>query len=203
MRLNIVKLTRTNQTMMNVSDIFSLRKRNCKLLTMMPTKIFFKTRNFVNFKWIRAKSYMPFGSVGSTRQASTSHYVQCYSSVFKRGCEPVTIPIDRNLLSACGNENSSFWSKYYVLCFLVKLIFDMQTVHGRLHSFSTHGRLFMTRKCRKFLETENISNWRGKYYCVLAKYHCNPYGWDFYSTRWSYYKELLTASYIIGQQTIN
>ena len=30
---------------------------------MMPTKIFFKTRNFVNFKWIRAKSYMPFGSV--------------------------------------------------------------------------------------------------------------------------------------------
>ena len=121
MRLNIVKLTRTNQTWMNVSDIFSLRKRNCKLLTMMRTKIFFKTCNFVNFKWIRAKSNMPFGSVGSTRQASTSHFVQCYPSVFKRGFEPVTLPIYRNVLKCLWQWKWFILKQVLCVMFLGKL----------------------------------------------------------------------------------
>ena len=43
--------------------------------------------------------------------------------------------------------------------FLIKLTFDMLTVRGQQHSFSTHERMFLW-KCQDF-ETENVSTWGG------------------------------------------
>ena len=45
------------------------------------------------------------------------------------------------------------------LIFEVKLTFEMLTVRGQQHSFSTHERVFL-RKCQNF-ETENASTWGG------------------------------------------
>ena len=45
------------------------------------------------------------------------------------------------------------------IIFEVKWIFEMLTVRGQQHSFSTHGRCSC--ECVKAVETENVSSWVG------------------------------------------
>ena len=53
----------------------------------------------------------------------------------------------------CFNTSEPVETEYNI--FEVKLIFEMLTVRGQPHSFSTHERMFLW-KCQVF-ETENVS----------------------------------------------